>query len=1007
MLDLVKVYGNGDDERIQSLVLKLYHHLQTRADSGHWLESRIETFSAADPDQWRGWLDQAIDEWCREWTPLLEELRGANVKAAECLELLRGASSREALRKALAADGKENYPARKYTALREPLEDFFEEAAFLHSLIPSGKTDPLAEDWDWVRGHMKALLLLVKEFAGKFSERKQRDGLLDFHDLEQFALKLLWDFQADGPTAIASRWRDRLRFVFVDEYQDINAAQDRIIFALSRQGKAADRFLVGDIKQSIYRFRLADPTIFRRYADEWTGRAGRTIALSENFRSDASILDFVNALFAPLMRREVGGVDYDDRAKLIPGRKPRGDGLAGPRTELCLRIKGGRDERGEDDDGADEWVDLEESEKEARMLALRLKRLKEQGERVEGEETKALRPVEWRDMAVLLRSPSGKAEIFAKQFEQAGVPLTVARGGFFDSSEVADLLCLLRLLDNPLQDVPLIAVLRSPLVGLTLDQLAEVRMTGRGHFWFPLSRYAGPGADRVARFLERFGRWRKLARHGSLSHCLEEVLDETRYADWLKVQSRGPQRVANVERFVHLAEQFDQFQRQGLFRFLNFIEAQREAEAEPEIAASSGENAVRLMSIHQSKGLEFPVVAVADLGKDFNFQDLRSEIIVDETFGLCPRVKPPEAIGRYASLPYRLARKNQRREIAGEELRLLYVALTRARDRLVLAGTISDKEWDEIWSKPAAITTRNVVAAGSYADWLGRWFAGHTNGAGDRTGETALLRWNVLDDEALRLEGPGADDHLDPTDDGSAGSDAAQIERLQKVLAWRYGFEPATRRTAKSSVTALRREANDEAAEEAEPIFRPQRSTGVPGADAAEVGLAHHQFLQHFRLACDPDLAAFKAEAKRLVEENYLSAGQGEMLKLEDIVAFWGSAIGKKILSQAPAVRRELPFTAKFSPKELDGILGGGSSAGLEDEFIVVQGVADLAVLLPKEIWLVDFKTDDVAARDIADKVRMYRPQLQLYARALEKIYGRPVTNGWLHFLSARRTETI
>ena len=313
----------------------------------------------------------------------------------------------------------------------------------MNSLIGGGSNDPLAEDWGWVRGHMTALLRLASEFAGKFSERKRADGTLDFHDLEQFALLLLWDRKRNQPTETAAWWRARLRYVFVDEYQDINAAQDRIIFALSREGREANRFLVGDVKQSIYRFRLADPKIFREYAHDWRGEDGKTVPLTENFRSRESLLGFVNSFFAPLMREEIGGVDYDDEAALKFGSTEKRAMLslkedAGPRTELLLRLKAGRNDRA---DGDNDLADLEESEKEARMLALRLIEMRKSSHQVWDDKAETFRAAEWRDMAILLRSPSGKAEIFAKQFAQADIPLLVERGGFYDpAAEVADLL---------------------------------------------------------------------------------------------------------------------------------------------------------------------------------------------------------------------------------------------------------------------------------------------------------------------------------------------------------------------------------------------------------------------------------------------------------------------------------------------------------------------------------------------------------------------------------------
>ena len=970
----------------------------------------------------------------------------------------------EVLEQILATDGKENFPPKKFTVLRKPLEKFFADAAFLHSLAATvNGRDPLAEDWGWVRGPMGALVRLTQNFSARFAARKRDDGVLDFHDLEQFALKLLWDFAANQPTPVAGRWRQKIRFVFVDEYQDINAAQDKIIQALSRDPfgvpsrttrdgltpkppeggtlNEGNRFLVGDVKQSIYRFRLADPKIFRDYAQNWRGKNGQTFHLAENFRSREGLLNFVNSVFEPLMRVEIGGVRYDTEARLQFGAPDRRAELraakdASPRAELLLRFKKGLNdtERG-DESGDDDLADLQETEKEARLLVLRLKQLEAGKHEIWDADEKGFRPAEWRDMAVLLRAPSGKAEIYAKEFERAGVPLVVERGGFYDSNEIMDLLSLLQLLDNPLQDVPAIAVLRSPLVGLSLDELAQIRLTAKGvHFWTALNRTQNAECgmrnetlQKIKGFLERFRRWRHLARQASLAQCLESMLAETYYAEWLLARPRGAQRRANVERFLGLAQKFDQFQRQGLFRFLKFIEAQREAEVEPEVAAVADENAVRLMSIHQSKGLEFPVVAVADLAKPFNTQDLRGEIIFDEIFGLCPRIKPPHTGRRYSSLPHWLAQQHQRREQWGEELRLLYVALTRARDTLVLTAAVTEKKWGSLWLKPEAITIQAIVAAKSYADWLGLWFAQYTGGtkATATEGELPHLRWRIASDAELRDDSicRSRGDEAQTKDQSETPQvvsykntielDAATAERLRAILSWKYPFAAATQRAAKSSVTALRRQAAEELDDEAEPTF-PMRNF-APAArrdartklSAADAGTAHHKFLQHLALENAGNVAALEMEAKRLEQEKVLSAGEHAALDLEAVAAFWNSPAGRKIRAQAANVRRELAFTARFSPAELAAITGAKSAPGLEDEFIVVQGVADLVVLLPEEIWLADFKTDEIHRNGLPDKIKAYAPQMKLYAHALEKIYSRPVTERWLHFLAARRTEKI
>ncbi|MEY4918152.1 MAG: hypothetical protein RL616_2065, partial [Verrucomicrobiota bacterium] len=833
--NVVQLHGRGRDENIRALVLRLHHYSQARPAAAGWLADELKKFSTAEPADWQSWLLTAIDDWRNEWLAVLENLKSENVKAAELTGLLQRIGKKftrelaaETLAQIVAADVTANYPKGQAGKLRPALGKVFEEAAFLATLaeVKDGR-DPLAEDWSWVREHMATILRLATEFAEKFSARKRADGVLDFHDLEQFAIKLLWDFPADKPTLVAEMWRAKLKFIFVDEYQDINAAQDKIIAALARDGGAANRFLVGDVKQSIYRFRLADPKIFRDYSQDWRAPVGQIIALSENFRSREGLLQFVNSVCGSVMHAEVGGVAYDTAAELQFGAPEKRAALGStvnpmPRAELLLRLKSKPSDVSED--GDDELADLDETTKEARLIALRLQALTEAHPENEiwDDEQKIFRTARFSDMAILLRSPRGKAEIYAKEFERAGIPLSVKRGGFFDAAEILDLRSLLQLLDNPLQDVPCIAVLRSPLVGLSLDELVEIRLAAKEkHFWTALVRSAECGvrsaelAAKISKFLECFERWRKLAKMNSLSECLEAVLAETLYADWLRAQPRGAQRAANVAQFVQLAQSFDQFQRQGLFRFLKFIAAQQAADSEPDVSSGTTENAVRLMSIHQSKGLEFPIVALPDLAKGFNEQDLHAEIIFDEVLGLCPKVKPPERGGRYPSLPHWLAQRRQKRELRGEELRLLYVALTRARDTLVLSATLTEKVWLEKWTQTQTVTPQKITGAKSFADWLGLWFAQNVNATNLVSGETPWLRWRLVADEALNEKAEGGD--LKPETETLA-LDAAALEKLRAVLSWDYPQSPATKQKAKVSVTELRRAA-EESDDEAEPIF--------------------------------------------------------------------------------------------------------------------------------------------------------------------------------------------
>ena len=1062
---LIQVQGGGWDKPLRALVLRLHHYTQTRANPSAWFESQLRRFASPEPVDWRQWLLEGIAEWRAQFQPVLEDEAAHNGKAAECLEILRNLPAEFSRKQAAEVleqiqRAGEEWPRGKKGAWEPALKSFFAAAHFLVSVAATtGGGDPLADDWNWVRAQMTALLRLTQEFSEHFSAAKREQGVVDFQDLEQHALRLLWNFTADQATEIAQRWRQKIRFVFVDEYQDINAAQDKIIEALSRSGTEANRFLVGDAKQSIYRFRLADPSIFRGYARSWCGESGQTIPLVENFRSRAGILHFANSVFALLIRDEIGGVEYDDDARLQFGASTERGPLAlaadpGPRAELLLRLGGNSSGARERDDEAapppDELGELEEAEKEARLVALRLMALRAQGHQVWDDKQKNFRAAEWRDMAVLLRAPASRAEGYAKEFERAGVPLVVERGGFYESIEVAGLLSLLQVLDNPLQDLPVIAVVRSPLVGLSLDELAGIRLAlPRGHFWTALviwyedvvrgacsvkqqtdareTRNATRNTQhaseteairKVRVFLNRFSRWRKLARHDSLSRCLETVLAETHYDDWLRAQPRGAQRHANIERLLGLAEQFDQFQRQGLFRFLRFIEAQQEAETEPEVAHASEENAVRLMSIHQSKGLEFPVVVLAGLGKKFNDADLRAEIILDEKYGLCPQIKPPRIGRRFPSLPCWLARQRQKRELRGEELRLLYVAMTRARDTLILAGTVSARHFESRWRQPGRVTPQAILAANSYADWLGLWFAQNSAAADSAASEGELpnLRWAICDDATLAGPAAPAETPIKPSEPVVA-FEAGVMQKLRDRLSWQYPFDGATHRAAKTSVSALRREAAEFLDEEAQPWIQPQVQS--PGARvrgkqkmpakllASEIGTVHHRFLQYVTLESAGDAEALKRETVRLERERVLSPEAIAALDLKALAAFWQSALGCEIRACASHVRRELAFTARFTPAELTAITGEKPNSAIDGEFVVVQGVADLVVLLPGEIRLVDFKTDELKPAELAEKVRLYQPQLKLYALALSRIYARPVTECWLHFLALQKSARV
>lgn len=785
--------NNGSDENIRALVLKLHRYTQSLPPSERWLERELKRLENNEPESWREWLVQGFVEWRGEWLADLA-LHKDSENVAQCLRAFEACAIHptfsdvaEVLNCIRAADREWAHGTKG--KFREPLKSFFDEAMFLASLTqPCDGHDPLVEDWQWLRGPMRALLSLAHEFTAEFTRAKRAQAGVDFADLEQLALELLVNDRGE-PTDVARAWQDRFTHVFVDECQDINAAQDAIIRAVSRD----NRFLVGDVKQSIYRFRLADPTIFRGYEEQSRkGNDGQRIPLADNFRSREGILNFINPLFTALMRRGIGGVSYDVDARLRFGAPEIRAALAcsasaAPCVELHVihKVKAGESSANDDETNGIESPDSASNagplapvedvlaiEKEARLVAQRLRKLRESGHEIWDEEKQTMSPVEWRDMVVLLRSPSSRVETFAKEFSRSGVPLAAARAGFYSAIEVQDLLNLLRLLDNPLQDIPLAAVLRSPLARLSANELAAVRILGAkgdkhatfvsavNYFLWKTSSddlpFAQSARAKLKEFYGAFARWRALVRQTSLSQCLEAVLAETHYEALLLAQTRGRERVANVQRLLELARQYDPFQRQGLFRFLRFVTEQQDADLDQDAAVVESANAVRLMSIHKSKGLEFPIVVVACLAGQFNMQDLRADILLSAQYGLCPRIVPPHSAQRYPSLPWWLARRQEMRELLGEEMRLLYVAMTRARDTLVLTAFDKSKQAGQRWGARtnAALGDREVTKANSYFSWLRLWLSSATaeeDWNGERAGENLLLRWWLHPEDAAEF----------------------------------------------------------------------------------------------------------------------------------------------------------------------------------------------------------------------------------------------------------------
>jgi len=1015
---VIRARFQGWDQPLREFVRKLHEFTQTRPDPESWFERQqagLENDTCADAELW---LAAAIREWRGDWLPHLRRLPPENTNAQACAEILeQGGEDLGTVARILARDAENYWPKKKKTTHRKQFAKFFEEAAFLGSLAPApgaGET-PLAEDWKWMRGSLLALLKLARQFSARFSAAKRERGAVDFHDLEQGALRLLWNAADGRPTTLACRWQERFEAVFVDEYQDINAAQDQIITALSREGERGNRFLVGDIKQSIYRFRQADPSIFRRYLGEASGWS--RVALADNFRSHEAILDFVNPFFCWLMRGELGGVPYDEEAWLLfgapeargPMREPAPGGA--PRVELHLLVAEKEEQATDQEENGDEETgetgpELDKVEQEARRVASRLRELRDNRCEIFDEKLKEQRRIEWSDMAVLVSVAAGKLDAYARMFAALGVPLRARRGLFYTTPEVLDLCSLLHVLDNPLQDIPLLAVLRSPIGGFSAADLARVRLgAGQVSFWAALNQFreeaAGAGTgEKVRRFLAAMRKWRQARGCSSLAERLEAILADTGYAEWLLAQPGGGQRRANVRQLVRIARQFDESRGESLYLFLRHLQELQDAAGDIEPALAAGENAVRLMTIHQSKGLEFPVVAVAGLGGKFNEADLRQGILLDEELGICGMVQPPDAPQSYPSLPLWLARRRQKKEMTGEQMRLLYVALTRAQHHLLLFGSAAEKRLER-WVEQAAgeAAELEILRAGSLLDWLGMFAARGRekvfNGGGAAAAGFAV---RIHQGDPANFAVPEAVEARTPPAAEALSSLAARIGMA-------YPHLDATRLPAKASVTALRRlrqEADGETA-----VFERRFQPAGGSADGVDKGTAIHAFLEHFALDGPLTGASLRGQAEEFLRRGLLKPAQAGLIDFGKIAAFWNSPFGQELLARKSEIRRELSFTCRLAGADL-------AEAGLPDllslpgdEFIVLQGTVDLAWIGREEIWLVDFKSDALGLDEAEAAERRYRPQIELYALALSRIYRRKVALRAIYFLEIGKLEML
>ncbi len=999
-LELADTVGAGrDDKRLGRVVLELHRRMQCHARPEDWAQEQLALLRAPV-------ADAGETPWGRE---LLEQAAATAAywggELERCLRAMQGQEKLFAVYgETFAAD------AEAIRALSRALGEGWERARACLP-IPFGRLRPLkgCPDQalaDWAKGRrelckkamaklaeqlgqdsaslladiaatepaMSALLALALRFDGQYAEAKRRAGLVDYADLEHVAARLLTE--RDGsPTELAREVSQRFDEVMVDEYQDVSRVQDAIFRAVSDEGRRL--FLVGDVKQSIYRFRLAEPALFtekyERFPDAEAAAPGepRRVLLRENFRSRREILEAANAVFSLCMSRALGEIDYDENAALKPGASYEG---SVPRPELrLLRLSAAGD--GEE---RPDRIALE-----ARLAARSIRRLLDEGTLVSDHGRQ--RPLRPGDIAILLRTANRNSAVYRAALAREGVAVSGGAGGdYFSAVEVSTVLSLLAVLDNPHQDIPLLAVLRSPAFGFTADELSAIRAARpKGDFYTALCAAAETDA-RCRAFLERLAALRREAPDRPAGELLWRLIEELDLLALCSAMSEGETRRARLLALVTLAERFERGGMHGLHRFVLWLRRLAERGQEPALGADSA-SAVQILSIHKSKGLEFPVVFLCDAGHAFNRSDLREAVLVHPQLGLGAKRVDLERRVEYPTLARRAVAARLEREMLSEELRLLYVALTRAKERLFITAAVAEPE-KLLEKQRAALSVpmepEALARAGSMLDWL--------LSAALADGEEHLR---------LRLVEPGEDAAPEELAPARVEADAEAAAELSRRLGFRYGHEAATRLPSKLTATGLKgRRESDEEAQELAP--RPRRPFRMPDfaraqrpATGAEKGTATHLVLQYMDFQRSGTAEEIQGEIERLRAAGFLSEREARAVDAAAILRLFVSPLGRR-MKAAPALRREFRFSLLCDAAALNHGEGEGEKQ-------LLQGVVDCFLDEPEGLTVVDYKTDRVRSRaEALRRAESYRAQLSAYAAALERITGRPVRESVLYFLA-------
>ena len=1046
-MELVEKLGSGkNDKKLEGMILQLYEYSRSYPQPQKWLEHCVNQYAECETylkQEGTGeepvFLRRALD-WAQKYIEDLVELADQCIRICEepdgpymyapmleedriILDKLAGAADFEELYerlsdikwKALSRKKDESVDSEKRTQvqdIRKQIKDLIGELGKTYFYETPAE---LLLDMANAKGTMEILAELVNRFAIMFADQKQRKHLIDYNDMEQFALQILTE-EKEGeliPSQIAREYQEQFYEVMIDEYQDSNLIQEAILTSVSTVSREKyNIFMVGDVKQSIYRFRLSRPELFMEKYDSYSSEDSemQKIDLHKNFRSRPEVLDGVNYIFRQIMRRDLGGIVYDEQAALYPGAEFEPvigvDGKSAYEMELLLV----------DAQKTGNEFELSDNNKqlEVRVIAKRIKELLRTA-KVTDKASGQLRPAEYRDIVILMRSVKGWADVVSSILAEEGIPAYIgSTEGYFGTYEISVLLDYLQLLDNQRQDLPLAAVLASPFVGLNPQQLAEIRLAAKEGFFYKaaegLAQRAGEEEEKEEKdslayklraFYLQLTHFREMVPYTAIHELLQKIIEETGFSLYVAAMPGGERRIANVEMLVEKAAAFEGTSYKGLFNFIRYIEQLQKYDVDYGEAniADEQENTVRIMSIHKSKGLEFPIVFVAGMGKKFNTTDITGSVIIHPEWGvgldavdLQRRTKIPTFLKKTIQQEIKL-------ENLGEELRVLYVALTRAKEKLILVGCPSQKQLKEV-SEDGMLCQKAVrradgevlpfytlIGANSYLHWVVPALMGEDAPVHCRIiGRTEMEEEEEIEQRSELL----ARDVLEHWATGTV-YDAKLREHLEVQSQYHYPYAEEQKLKLKFTVSELKKraylqeESGETVYEEPEVVpLIPQFLQEEEVLTGASRGSAYHKLLELLNYELSYDENSLTAMMEELQKERKLSDEMVQSIRKADILRFLNSDSGRRM--QAAAKRKQLskeqPFVLGIDAKEIYPDIKG-------DERILVQGIIDVYFEEDGELVVLDYKTDNVrSAKELRDR---YHAQLDYYAQALEQLLQKKV----------------